>query len=138
MASMVTTNARHRGIAALEVALTLAVLLMLTFGAIEYGWYFLKVQKTTNAARQGARIAAMPDATPAEVASLISALMADIGGSRYTVTITPSNIEEMPPGDMLTVSIVVPYKDNLELIGFPLIPVPENIHASVCMAKEGP
>ena len=37
------------------------VVLLFTFGAIKYGWLFLKAQQITNAARQGARMATLPD-----------------------------------------------------------------------------
>ena len=37
------------------------VMLLFTFGAIKYGWLFLKAQQITNAARQGARMATLPD-----------------------------------------------------------------------------
>ena len=126
--------------AIVEMALILTLLIVLTFGALEYGWYFLKLQQTPNAARQGARLAARPDSTLADVATTVSALMsaADMGESGYAVTITPGAIEELEPGEMVTVTIVVPYDDNLELIGLPLIPIPGNISASVTMAKEGP
>ena len=43
-----------------EAAIVFPILLMLTLGAIEYGWLFLNAQQVTNAARQGARIAILP------------------------------------------------------------------------------
>ncbi|NQT21403.1 MAG: pilus assembly protein [Planctomycetes bacterium] len=128
-------GSKRRGIATVEVALILPVLITLTFALMEYGWFFINAQRTTNAARQGARLAAMPDTTVAEVASFVDALMSEVGGG-YTVEIQPGSIEDIPPGDPVTVTITVPYQDNLELFGF--LPVPANISAAVTMAKEGP
>ena len=135
MESVVVRGSKQRGIATIEVALILPVLLVLTFALMEYGWYFINAQKVTHAAHQGARLAAMPDATMADVTSLITALMSDVQGE-CLVTVEPGNIEEIPPGEMLTVTITVPYRDNLELFGF--LPVPANIRATTSMAKEGP
>jgi len=134
------SNKTPKGLIAVEAALILPIILVLTFGALEYGWFFLKAQDTTNAARQGARVACRPDAALGDVLTAISALMnaADMGGSGYVVTVTPGAIGEMEAGEMLTVEIVVPYRGSLEFIGVPLIPVPESIRASVTMAKEGP
>ena len=58
-----------------------------------------------------------------------------LGGSGYTVTLTPSDISSLAPGQMLTVSITVPYS-NIELIGMPSLVVPDNIGGATSMAKE--
>ena len=63
----------RRGAALVEMALVLLLLLTLTFAILEYGWIFLKSHHIANAARQGARIAATPDATPADVDAAILA-----------------------------------------------------------------
>jgi Flp pilus assembly protein TadG len=46
---------RERGAAAVEFALVLPILLTLTLGAIDFGWFFYIDQLVTNAAREGAR-----------------------------------------------------------------------------------
>jgi hypothetical protein len=62
---------------------------------------------------------------------------AGLGSSGYTLTITPSNVAALNPGDTLTVSISVPYS-KITLTGIPLIPMPSALRATVSMAKEGP
>ncbi len=52
------------GAAGFVGALGVSVLLVM-LGAIEYGWLFFNVQQITNAARQGARVAILPDGSPA-------------------------------------------------------------------------
>ena len=125
-----------KGAMLVEAAILLPLLLLLTFGVIEYGWAFLKSQQITNAARQSARIAARPDATNAEVQATASALMDAAGISGYQVTL-PADITQIPPGNPLTVKITVPYSD-IELAGPPFVPMPTHLEASVTMAKEGP
>ncbi|MGH7213941.1 MAG: TadE/TadG family type IV pilus assembly protein [Tepidisphaeraceae bacterium] len=52
-----TRNARRRGGAVLEVSLVLPILLMLTFGGIEWGYYLFVKNSLLGAAREGARTA---------------------------------------------------------------------------------
>ena len=129
----------RRGTATLETALVLPLLLLLTFALIEYGWLFLRAQEITNGARQGARIAVRPDATNADVQASITAAMETAGIAGYLVTFSPENVhdENLYPGDSVTVIITVPY-DSVRLMGLPWIPVPQDLRASVSMAKEGP
>lgn len=138
----IASQARRRkdsGIVAVETALILPLLLLLTFGLIEYGWLFLKSQEITNAARRGARVAVRADSTSSDVISAISDIMtaSDLGGSGYQVTITPSEISSMSPGDVIIVQITLPYA-NVSLTGTPIVPTPANVQASVSMAREGP
>jgi len=132
----------RRGVAAVEVALVLPLLLLLTMGAIRYGWLFLKTQQITNATRMGARRAVLPDATVAGVQADILALMTagGMGASGYSVTITPADISSLEVGDALTVRITVPCA-NVDVIEVPLFtdlePASWNLGAEVTMAKEG-
>jgi len=118
-----------------EAALVFPLLLLLTMGAIEYGWLFLKAQHTTNAARQGARLAIRPDVTNGEVLALIDRLMAEGGlaDSGYVVNLTPAPTA----GDLLKVEIRVP-SAGIVIINASFLPVPEWLRASVTMTKEGP
>ncbi len=132
----ITNHGATRGVVSIEAALLFPLLLLLTFGVIEYGWVFLKSQQITNAARQGARIGARPDASNALVESTIASLMNDAGISGYQITM-PGDITQIPPGTAFVVEISVPYA-SIELGGPPFVPMPDNLHASVSMAKEGP
>jgi Flp pilus assembly protein TadG len=128
---------RH-GLATVEVALTFPLLLLLTLGAIEYGWLFLKTQQITNAARMGARTAIRPDATVVGVLDEISALMTagGMGASGYSVLMIPADITSLEVGDALTVRITV-LSERIDFIDTALLPTPTNLGAEVTMAKEG-
>lgn len=138
---MVRRLKKHwRGIATVEMALVLPLLLLLTLGAIKYGWLFLKAQQITNAARNGARIAILPDVTAAEdVQPAILALMTAGGmdASGYSVTITPVDLSSVGAGETVTVRITVPCA-SIDIMNITLLPGPENLVAEVTMAKEGP
>lgn len=129
----------RRGTATLETALALPFLLLLTFALIEYGWLFLRAQEITNGARQGARTAVLPDATNADVQASISAVMDAAGIVGYLVTLSPGDVHDtnLHPGAPVTVTITVPYV-CIRLMGLPWVPVPQDLRASVSMAKEGP
>ena len=59
-----TTN-RERGAALLETALTLPLLLLVSVGIFEFGRAYQTWQVLTNAAREGARVAVLPNRRPA-------------------------------------------------------------------------
>ena len=135
------TKLRYRGTAVVEAALVFPLLLLLTMGAIEYGWLFLKAQHMTNAARQGARLAIRPDVEiggKEGVLALIERLMAEGGlaDSGYIVNLTPDPTT-VGTGNPLEVEIRVK-SAGIVIIGASFLPVPEWLRATVTMTKEGP
>jgi len=129
---------RYNGTVLVEAALVFPLLLLLTLGAIEYGWLFLKSQQITNAARQGARVAVRDGATTQDVLTTIDNLMAaaDMAKSGYQVVIAPS--VSVSPGFPVNVRVTVPCA-NVVLINAPaLLPTPTTLRAAVSMVKEGP
>src|SRR5688572_31653955 len=84
----------RKGNAVLEVALTLPVVLALSFGCVEFGYFFFVKNSVQGAAREGARAAVTPTATNTDVTTAISNAMTAAGlqSSGYTVATTPSNV----------------------------------------------
>lgn len=132
-------DAGRRGLTLIETALVMPLLVLMVFGMMEYGWMFLKSGEVANAARHGVRLGVVPDAVTSQVTGGVATYMsaAGLGGSGYTLTITPQNVAALNPGDTLTVSVSVPYS-KITLTGIPLIPMPGTLRATVSMAKEGP
>jgi Flp pilus assembly protein TadG len=60
---------RQRGVAAVEFALVLPLLLTVVLGAIDWGWYFFIDQLVTNAAREAARTGTLLPPRPTSTAS---------------------------------------------------------------------
>ncbi len=130
------THRGRRGVTTVEAALILPLLLTMTFAVCEYGWMLMKSQQVANAARQGARIAAIADGTNESAITAINALMTSAGldGSGYTVTVTPGDVSALEAGETLSVQVSVP-TSAINLTGIAL-PMPANIQSSVSMAKE--
>ena len=132
------------GLATVEAALIFPLLLVLTLGVIEYGWMFLKQQQITNAARQGARLAATPLTGNAALSAEVNTLMTEAGlAGKYQLTTVPAVISAVTPGSTFTVTITVDYSDvTITHMSDPdnmiHLPAPANLRAVVAMAKEGP
>ena len=134
---MAMNRSGRRGLALVEAALLIPLLLALLIGLLEYGWLFYKLQQVNGAARHGARIGVVAGSTQAGVQAAIDQMMADSGlsGSGYAVAYS-ADPGALLPGNTLTVTVTVPYA-NIELTGFPLIPVPTNLVGETSMVKEG-
>jgi Flp pilus assembly protein TadG len=64
-----------RGTALMETALTLPLLLLVSVGIFEFGRAYQTWQILTNAAREGARVAVLPNSTVADVQSRVTSYM---------------------------------------------------------------
>jgi Flp pilus assembly protein TadG len=129
----------RKGTAVIEAAIIFPLLIMLTMGAIHYGWLFLKSQEITNAARNGARVGCRAGANSAEITATVDMLMARAGmaGSGYVINVAPGDVFNMVKGQALEVTVTVPAANVAWLI-IPLLPTPENLAGAITMAKEGP
>jgi len=120
-----------RGATLVEMAVVFPLLLMVTLGAIKYGWLFLNAQQMTNAARQAARMAILPDADVDEVRAAISIFLANAGIHTFTVDPPLTTVA----GPIVTVGIRVD-PNTVDLIpGY--LPNPATLYVRVTMAKEG-
>lgn len=97
----------RRGGAVLETALVMGVLIMLSFGTAEYGYFFFIKNILSGAARDGARTAIADTATNTTVLASISTAMtaANIPSSKYTVTLSPSDVSTATAGTAITVTV---------------------------------
>ncbi len=137
---------RRRGTAAVEAALMMPLIVLMTFALIKYGWLYVKVQQINNAARHGARVAVRADSTNGEVQAEIAALMASVWpegagpppANWYSVTFEPLDVDGLPTGTIATITIAADYAGTpLDIISMPLVPVPARIGGTASMAKEG-
>ncbi|MEM6799664.1 MAG: TadE/TadG family type IV pilus assembly protein [Planctomycetota bacterium] len=102
----------RRGVAATEFAVCLPVLVLLLLGMIETcSMVFLK-QSLACAAYEGAHTALMPDATAADVRRVCEEILADRRVQGATIDVSPSNLNSMPDGDYLEVTITAPSDRN--------------------------
>ena len=130
-----SSKSRFKGLALVETAIVLLLLMYLTLGVIEYSWLFLKLQQITNAARSGARVGIVGGNIEGTVDTLMTAAKMDKSKIGYTV----SSVIGSDTGDPVTVTVTVLNTRQIALINAPgLLPLPPNgLSASVTMAKEG-
>jgi Flp pilus assembly protein TadG len=65
----------ERGQALLETAFVLPIILLVSIGIFEFGRAYQTVQVMTNAAREGARVAVLPNATSDDVKDRVTAYL---------------------------------------------------------------
>ena len=121
---------RRRGTALVEAAIVLTLLLMVTVGVLEYGWMFVNLQKITNAARQGARIAAVSGGTTADGMTTIDTLLAtmpDVSSVVFSINAA---------GEEIVTATVAVNTSAIGLVNWDLLPMPEQLQAVVTMARE--
>ena len=130
-------ESRHRGGALVETALVLPILILVTFGAIKYGWLFLKAQQITNAARYGARMAALPDVTVPDVKASVINMLAEknIDANDNDIEILPVDVS-VDGHPAVNCTITIPTR-KVDIMTNSMFPEPVNINASVTMAVEG-
>ena len=117
----------ERGAAAVEFALVMVPLLVLLFGAIQYGLYFWAMQGGSDIARSAARTAAVGDTAT----KTCTAFRADIrgqvdglSGNGSTATITRSYSDTDPEGEGLTAGDTVRISVRFKSVDmhFPFVP----------------
>jgi Flp pilus assembly protein TadG len=91
----------------LELVMVLPILLMLSFGVVDYGYYFYLKNTLQGAAQAGARAAVPGSATNANVTTAVSNILtaAGISNSNYTVTLSPSDVSTAAAGSAVTVTV---------------------------------
>jgi Flp pilus assembly protein TadG len=97
----------RRGGAVLETALVMGVLIMLSFGTAEYGFFFFIKNEVAGAAREGARAGIPTAATNSNVTAAISNVMtaANIPSNDYTVTLSPTDVSTATAGTPISVTV---------------------------------
>lgn len=110
---------RRSGAAAVELALVLPVFFTLVFAQIEAARMGQVTQMLTIAARQAARIAAIPGKTQSDVQSAVTAVLANTGISVGTVSPSPSTWATDPGGTQITVSLSVAF-NKVSWLGTPM------------------
>ena len=108
---------KQHGVAAVEFAIVLPLLIFLFLGITEFGIAYYNKQVLTNASREGARAGIVEDTTDQQIKDIVF----DYADGRLitfgTDTFSPDNINLVNSGDYLNVSTELEY-DYLLLSGF--------------------
>src|SRR5580704_3520897 len=102
-----TKSSGQWGGSVLELALLLPALFMLSFGLVDYSYYFYLKSSFQAAASAAARAAIPSSATNTTVTNIVSNMMTASGipSTNYTLSLSPSNIGTATQGTTLTVTI---------------------------------
>jgi len=102
----------QKGAAAVEFAIVLVPLILITFGIIEFGTYLYNQQIITNASREGARagiVASSPRVTPGTIEGVVVNYTANnlvtFGNSNTPVVNLTGYASDAAFGDELTVQV---------------------------------
>jgi Flp pilus assembly protein TadG len=113
--SRLSNNKRHtsrKGVAAAELAVCLPVIVLIVLATIEACTMVFLKQSLSIAAYEGARAALEQDATNASVQSAANQVLTQRRVNGGTVTIQPSNIVAIDPGEYMTITCSAPASRN--------------------------
>jgi Flp pilus assembly protein TadG len=115
-------NRDERGAVAVEFAIVLPVLIMLVFGIIQYSIYFNRLQGLQAAAREGARVAALPQSKQSDIKAKVNSALDGVlpSGTTPTITVSPTSANPcdlQPAGTSVTVAVKVSTDLNVPLWG---------------------
>lgn len=140
-----------RGTTVVELAFILPFFLLLTLGALHYGWLFYHLHRVTNATRHAARVGTLVGRNEQDVRDTITEVLG-LGSGRWP-NYNPDTIEVYIEWDVpipvvggepvrgIKVGIRLPTESNPSVTLIRKIPfgplAPEYLAASVTMAMEG-
>ena len=110
------TNKRFRasqkrdGATTVEFAMTIPILFLLLFAALEFTRAFMLIHSADNAAYEGARRGIIPGANVAVVEQSARTILDAMGARNVSVTVTPNTIDNNV--DEVTVDISIPMNQN--------------------------
>ena len=128
---------QKKGVVAIEAAITLPVLILITLAGLQYGWLFLKYQEVTNVARHAIRRCVRPDIDCPATMNWIDGEMAKRGftSDEYDYVVSWANPSAANGvGSPVHVRLWV-YGPKVDIINF--LPVPEKLTAYCTMSEEG-
>jgi hypothetical protein len=102
----------NRGVAAVEVALCLPVLLLVTLLFIEFTNMIFLRQTLKVASYEGIRVAAKQEADLSDVSDVCAAILDSRGVVEYEVSVDPPDFATLPRGTLISVIIEVDRAQN--------------------------
>ncbi|WP_230776027.1 TadE/TadG family type IV pilus assembly protein [Roseiconus lacunae] len=123
----------RRGVAAVEFAVCLPILVLLVFGSIEASSFIFLKQSLSVASYEGIREAAKDDGTEADARARAQAILDSRGVNDYAIDF-PSGVEALGRGDQVVCQVTAPTNTNSPLAGQWI--TNRNLTASVVMLRE--
>jgi len=125
MASLNPRLARRRprsdsGAELIELAIVLPILLIVVAGIVDFGFLFHRFEAVTNAAREGARLAILPDFSDSDVQERVKQYLDSAGLDRAASVVPAPTYSTQTLGSGATVNVVtvhVFYPSNFAYLG---------------------
>jgi Flp pilus assembly protein TadG len=108
----VALSRRRHGVAAAELAVCLPVVVLLVIATIEACSAIFLKQSVTVAAYEGVRTALVETATAASVQTACDQVLSDRKVRGAQVTVQPSNVAALEPGEFVNVTVTAPCDQN--------------------------
>ncbi len=102
----------RRGIAAVEFAVCLPVLVLVVFASIEACTMVFLKEALTMTAYEGSRVALTPGMTSADVTNACQQILTARNISSATISVVPNNLSTIPAGDPIAITVTAPCSAN--------------------------
>jgi Flp pilus assembly protein TadG len=123
----------RRGVATVELAVCLPVILLLVVGAIEGSNFIFLKQAVTSAAFESAQTMTRVGGTKAKAENRATEVLSARSIDQTTISFTPTNPDSVARGEQVTVSITAPMSANS--VGLRWFFDSETVTASICMLR---
>lgn len=108
----------RRGVTAIELAICLPVLVLVTLATVEACTMLYLKQSLKIAAYEACRVALVPDAEPEHIDAQCARLLSSRNVRGYSFTMHPPHLEQLARGDLLRISVSAPCFGNCFLGGW--------------------
>lgn len=116
-ASFVSRKRRKKGSATVELAVCLPLITLLCLSAIEVSSKIFLQEALTQAAYEGALVAARKGSTASKAQGQVNAILTARNVRNFTTTFNPSAVDAVPPGTPITITVTAPVSNNSLLPG---------------------
>lgn len=108
---------RRRGVAAVEFAVCLPVIILVVFGAIEASSFIFLKQSLSVAAYEGIREAVRTDSTTAEATLRAENILSSRFVQDFQISFPDGNVETAERGEPIVIEVTAPTQTNSPLAG---------------------
>lgn len=110
-------SGRRRGVAAVEFAVCLPVIILIVFGSIEASSFIFLKQSLSVAAYEGIREAVRSGSTTAEAAALAENILDSRLVQDFEISFPGGNVENAARGEEIVIEVSAPTETNSPLAG---------------------